>query len=104
MPALDATLALRTTTDMDVELPLNGPPWDLDLILLIDACLDDRFAAIGTRIGQGSVVGFVNFGGRLAMRLGAIIVARLTAGLSRLILRLALGERRGLSLASPAGF
>src|SRR6185295_14972347 len=104
MPALKAPLALRTTTDMDVELPLNGPPWDLDLILLIDACQGDRSAAIGAGFGQGRLVDFVDFGGRLAMRLGAIIVARLATGLSRLILRFALGERRGLPLAGPAGF
>ena len=102
MPALEASLAVRTTTDMDVELPMNGPPWNLALILLIDACFDDRSAAIGTSFWQRRLVGFVDFRRRLAMSLNAVIVAGLASRLSRFLLGLSLGKRRGLSLAGSA--
>jgi hypothetical protein len=36
MPSLNASAALLTTADVDVELTVDRLPWDLDLILLID--------------------------------------------------------------------
>ena len=51
MPALNASVALLTTADVDVELAVDWPSWDLDLILLIDVSLFDRATTIGTGIG-----------------------------------------------------
>jgi len=48
MSALDAALALLAAADVNVELALNGPTRNLDLILLVDMRLLDVAAAVGT--------------------------------------------------------
>jgi hypothetical protein len=63
-------------------------------------CFVEWAAAVGADMGQGCLVDFVDlFGGRwLAVGLGAIVVARLAAGFTRVQLGLALGEGSGLAL------
>src|SRR3954451_16063693 len=47
MPALHAALALSAAADVNVELALNGPTGNLDLILVVEVRFIDRAAAIG---------------------------------------------------------
>jgi hypothetical protein len=58
-------------------------------------------AAVGAEVRQGRLVDLVDLlrAGRWAVGLGAVVFARLPAGLLGLVLRLALGERGGLALA-----
>jgi hypothetical protein len=51
MAASDAAAALLTAADMDVELAVDWPAWDLDLVLLIDVRFLDWTAAVGAGIG-----------------------------------------------------
>jgi hypothetical protein len=51
MSALNASVALPTTADVDVELAVDWLSWDLDLILLIDMSWLDWTATVGTGIG-----------------------------------------------------
>jgi hypothetical protein len=51
MASLNATLALTTLADMDVELPVNGLARDLDLKLLGDVGFVERAAAVGAELG-----------------------------------------------------
>jgi hypothetical protein len=94
-------MTLPTTADVDVELAVDRLTWDLDLILVIDMGWLDRTPTVGAGIGQERLVDFVDlFGGRwLAVGLGAIVLARLAAGLVRIKLGLSLGEGSGLALA-----
>ena len=101
MPALEALVAATAAADMDVELAVDGAARDLDLVLVRDVGLLDRPAASGAGFGQGCFVGFVDVGGGLAMGLGAVIRAGLTARPLRLGLRRPLGEGGGLALAVP---
>jgi len=101
MASLHPTAALATLTDVDVKSPVNGLPRDLDLVLLGDVRFVEGPAAVGAGVWQGRLVGFVDLvgGRRLAVGLGAVVLAGLTAGLLGLVLGLALGEGPGLALA-----
>jgi hypothetical protein len=101
MAALNSAAALTALADMDVELAVNGLAWNLHLKLLSDVGFVEGSAAVRTDLGQGRLVNFVDlFGaGRLAMSLGAIVLAWLAAWLARIELGLAFGERSGLALA-----
>jgi hypothetical protein len=96
-----APVALTALADMDVELPVDGLARDLDLELLGGVGLVERTAAVGAAIRQRCLVDLIDlFGaGRLAVGLGAVILAGLAAGLLGLAGGLALGERGGLALA-----
>ena len=86
---------------MDVELAVDGLARDLDLELLGDVGFVERAAAVGAGVGQGRLVDLVDLFGRrrLAMGLGAVVLAGLAAGLLGLAGGLALGEGGGLALA-----
>jgi hypothetical protein len=94
-------VALTTLANVDVELAVNGFTRNLHLELLGNVGFVERSAAIRADVGQGCLVNFVDlFGGRrLAVGLGAIVLARLAAWFARVRFRLALGEGTGLSLA-----
>jgi hypothetical protein len=101
MTALNPAVALTALADVDVELPVDGLARDLDLELLGDARFFEGAAAVGAGAGQGCLVDLVDLFGtwRLAVGLGAIVLARPAAGLLGLAGGLALGERRSLALA-----
>jgi hypothetical protein len=101
MVPLNSTVALTTLPDADVDLAVDGLARDFDLELLGDVGRVERAAAIGADLGQWCLVGLVDlFGGRwLAVGLGAVVLARLTAGLLGVRLGLPLGEGSGLALA-----
>jgi hypothetical protein len=77
---------------------------DLDLELLGDVGLVERTAAVGAAVGQGRLMNLVDLvrGGRLAMGLGAVVLAGLASGLLGLVGGLALGEGGGLALAGAS--
>lgn len=104
MASLNAAMALTTLADMNVELPMNRLAWDLDLQLLGDMGFVEGSAAIRADMGQGRLVNFVDLvgGRRLAVGLGAIVLARLAAWLTRIELGLALGEGSGLAFAGAS--
>ena len=91
--------------DVDVELAVDGLARDLDLELLGDVGLVEGAAAGEADVGQGRLVDLVDlFGaGRLAVGLGAVVLARLAARLLGLGRGLALGEGGGLALAGAEG-
>jgi hypothetical protein len=101
MAPLDAAPALTALPDVDVELAVNRLARDLHLELLSDVGLVEGAAAIGANIRQLRLVDLVDlFGmGRLAMGLGAVVLARFAAGFLGLAGGLALGEGGGLALA-----
>jgi hypothetical protein len=101
MAPLNAATALPAHTDVDVELPVDGLARDLDLKLLGDAGLVEGAAAVWAGVGQACLVDLVDlFGaGRLAVGLGAVILAGLAAGLLGLVGGRTLGEGGGLALA-----
>ena len=101
MASLHAALTLTALPDMDVELPVNGLARNLHLELLGDVGFVERSAAVRADMGQGHLVNFVDLvgGRRLAVGLGAIVLARLAAWLARKELGQALGEGSGLALA-----
>ena len=105
MAALNPSAALPALAHVDVELPMNGLARDFDLELLGDVGLVEGAAAVGAGVGQGRLVDLVDlFGaGRLAVRLGAVVLAGLATGLLGLGAGFTLGERGGLSLAGPEG-
>src|SRR5262249_39516551 len=74
---------------------------DLHLELLGDVRWVERAAAVGAAVGQGRLMNLVDLvrGGRLAIGLGAVVLAGLASGLLGLVGGLALGERGGLALA-----
>src|SRR6266542_2635223 len=65
MPALHAASALLAAADVNVELALNRPPRNLDLVLLIDVRLLDVAAAVGALLGQWRLVDLVDLLRRL---------------------------------------
>jgi hypothetical protein len=101
MASLHAAGALAALANVDVKLTVNGLARDLDLERLSDGGFVEGAAAVRAGIRQGCLVDLVDlFGaGRLAMSLGAIVLAWLAAWLARMELGLALGERSGLALA-----
>jgi hypothetical protein len=101
MPPLNPPVAQPTLADVDVELAVEGLARDLDLELLGHMGLVEWAAAVGAAIGQGRLVDLVDlFGvGRLAVGLGAVVLARLAPRLLGLCSRLALCEGGGLALA-----
>src|SRR5262249_55679667 len=90
----DPTVALAGLADVEVELPVDGLARDLDLELLGGVGLVERTAAVGAAVRQRCLVDFIDlFGaGRLAVGLGAVILAGFAAGLLGLAGGLALGE------------
>jgi hypothetical protein len=105
MAALNTATAPATLTDVDVELPMYGLARDLDLELVGDMRFVERAAAVGAGVGQGRLVDLVDLlgAGRLAVGLGAVILAGLAAGLLGLVGGRSLGERGGLALAGAGG-
>jgi hypothetical protein len=101
MASLHPAAALAAPADADVELPVDRLAGDLDLVLLGDVGLVQGAAAVRAGVGQGCLVDLVDLFGarRLAVGLGAVILARLAAGLLGLVRGLALGEGGGLALA-----
>ena len=101
MASLNPPVALPALADVDVELPVDGPARDLDLELLGDVGLVQGAAAAGASAGQRRLVDLVDLFGvrRLAVGLGAVVLARLAAGLLGLGRGRALGEGGGLALA-----
>jgi hypothetical protein len=91
---------LPTTTDVNVELAVDRLPWDLDLILLIDVGFVDLAAAVGASIGQGCLVDLVDSLRRLAVGLGAVLLAGLASWFLGVRLGWSFGEGGGLTLAS----
>jgi hypothetical protein len=102
MSALHAASALLAAADVNVELAVNRPTRNLDLVLLIDVRLVDVAATSGTLLGQRRLVDLVDLLRRLAVSLGAVIFAGLAAGLLRLWRGRSFGERRGLAFTGPA--
>src|SRR5262245_8182630 len=102
MTALHPAVALTALADVDVELPVDGLARDLDLELLGDIGLVERPAAVGAGVGQGRLVDLIDLigAGRLAVGLGAVVLAGLASRLLGLVGGLALGERSGLAFAS----
>ena len=105
MTPLNPAVALTALPDMDVELPVNGRSRDLDLELLGDVGFVQGAAAVGADSGQGRLVDLVDLvrGRRLAVGLGAVVLAGLAAGRLGLVGGLALGEGGGLALAGAGG-
>ena len=101
MASLNPTVALTTLANVDVELPVERLAWNLDLELLGNVGFVERAAAVRADVGQRCLVDFVNlFGGRwLAVGLGAVVLARLAAWLTRIELGLAFGEGSSLAFA-----
>src|SRR5262249_15871137 len=89
-----------------VELAVNGLARDLDLVLLGDVGLVEGAAAVGADVGQGRLVHLVDLlgAGRLAVGLGAVILAGPATRLLGLVRGRPLGERGGLALAGGGGF
>jgi hypothetical protein len=96
-------------------LPLTSATWPgfacplattlnalLNLELLGDGSFDQRSAAVGAAFGQGRLVNLIGlFGsGRLAMRLGAVVLSWLASGFFGVWLGLVLSEGSSLPLAS----
>jgi hypothetical protein len=102
MASLHPTAALPALADVNVELPVDGPARDLDLELLGDVSLVEGAAAVGAAVRQRRLVDLVDLpgAGRLAMGLGAVVLAGLAAWLVGLAGGLALGEGGGLALAT----
>jgi len=89
---------------VDVELALEGPTGDFDLVLRVDVAFVNGPATVGAAFGQRSFVGFIDLFGRLAMGFDPVVLARLAAGLFRLRLGWPLGEGRRLAFAGAALF
>jgi hypothetical protein len=104
MATLNPAAAPTAPPDVDVELPVDGLARDLDLELLGDVGLVERTAAVGAAVRQGRLVNLVELvrGRRLAVGLGAVILAGLASGFLGLVGRLALGEGGGLALAGAS--
>src|SRR2546430_1507596 len=83
MPTLHAASALPTAADVNIELAINRPTRNLDLVLLCDVRLVPRPAAVGAW-GELHLVCLVDVLGRLAMGFGTVVLAGLASGLLRL--------------------
>jgi hypothetical protein len=81
MAPLNTAFALAAPADVDVELAVDGLARDLDLVLLGYMRLVERAAAVGAAVWQRCLVDLIDlFGaGRLAVRLGAVVLAGLAA-------------------------
>jgi hypothetical protein len=101
MASLNPPEALTALADVDVELSVDRLAWDLHLELLGDMGFVEEAATIGTDLGQRCLVDLIDLfrSGRLAVGLGAVVLAGLAAGLLGVWLRLALSEGSGLALA-----
>ena len=84
---------------MDVELPGDRLAGNLDLILVIDVGFVDGAATVGAALRQRRFEELIDVFGRLAMGLGAVIVAGFAAGLFGLGLGRPFGEGGGLAFA-----
>jgi hypothetical protein len=102
VPPLNAATA---PADVDVELAVNGLARDLDLVLMSDVGLVEGSAAVGATLGQRRLVDLVDlfWRRRLAVRLGAVILAGLATRLLGLGRGFALGEGGGLTPAGAGG-
>jgi hypothetical protein len=105
MAPRDAAPAVAPRPDVEVELPVDGLARDLGLERPGDGGLVAGAAAVGATAGHGRLGDLVDrFGaGRRAMGLGAVVLARLTAGRLRVRWGLALGGGSGLARAGTAG-
>jgi hypothetical protein len=101
MASLNAAATPTALAKVDVELPVNGLAWNLDLELLSDVGFVKGTATLWAGIRQGCLVDFVDLigAGRLAVGLGAIVPTRLAAWLTRIEIVLAFGEGSGLAFA-----
>src|SRR5271154_1167566 len=104
MATLDAAVTVPALADMNVELPMDGPPGDLDLELLGQLRLVQRTAAVGAGVGQGRLVDFVNPLRGRGVSLGAVVGARFAARLPGFGPGWTLGKGTGLALAGARRF
>src|SRR5947209_6906266 len=102
MPTLNAASACLAAADVNVELAMNGPTRNLDLVLLVDMRFLDIAAAVGTLVGQRCFVDFVDLFGRFAVSFGAVVLAGLATWLFRLGLGRSFGKGGGLTFAGTA--
>jgi hypothetical protein len=72
MASLNPPAAPLAAADVDVELAVNRPTGNLDLVLMVDVGLGDGPAAVRAGIGKRGLVGLVDLHGRLAMRLDTV--------------------------------
>ncbi len=88
---------------MNVELTNQRLARDFGLVLLDDVGFRDGAAAVGTGLGQRSLVALVDLLGRRrrAMAVWAVVVAGLASGCFGLFLGRAFREGSGLAFASP---
>ena len=82
MVSLNSAVTLTALAYVNVELAVNGLARNLHLELLGDVRFIEWTATIGAAFGQGCLVGLIDlFGsGRLAMRLGAVVLSWLASG------------------------
>jgi hypothetical protein len=101
MAPLNPAAALAAPPDVYVELPVDGLARDLDLELLGDVGFVQGAAALGARAGQRRLMNLVDLVRcrRLAVGLGAVVLAGLAAGPLGLVGGLSFGEGSGLALA-----
>ena len=98
---MNPAVALTAVADVDIELSVGRLARNLHLELVSDVGFVEVSPAVRAEVGQESLVDFVDlFGGRwLAVGLGAVVLARLAAWLTRIELGLAFGEGSGLAFA-----
>jgi hypothetical protein len=101
MASLEPPAALVALPHVDVKLPVDRLTWDLHLELLGHMRFVERATAIRAAVRQRCLVDLIDLVGawRLAVGLGAVVLARLAAGLLGLCSGLTLGEGGGLALA-----
>jgi hypothetical protein len=82
MASLNPTMARAAPADVDVELPVNGLPRELDLELLCDVGFIEGPGTVGADVGQWCLIDLANLlgVGRLAVCLGPVVFAGLAAG------------------------
>ena len=99
MSSAQLLAAVSAVAAMDAELAEDRLTRNLGLELLVEMVLHDIAAAIGTALGQGSFVGFIDLAGRRwrAMAMLAVLVALFASWFFRLFLGFTFGERRRLS-------
>jgi hypothetical protein len=102
---LHPAVAPAALPEVDVELPVDRLARDLDLELLGGVGLVERAAAVRAGARQGRLVDLVDLFGprRLAMGLGAVLLAGLAARPLGVWLGRPLGEGSGLALTSALG-